>query len=228
MGPRTSRASSSRHTSAPATMSRARKLPEPLPLTPRRTRDSAPARSAAPPLAARGAQEGRRSPRGRRCPRRAPRNAPPPTPFSDQVTITLPGHPLRGRPLVLVRLIHSRVGDNYADVEHPDGSPLRVPLEWTDRSIPSPVPTLDGREVCLSVAGLLHLAAVVRAAQSAGHGTHQSSTDSQSQDRPGPSATPAAPVVEPRSRRSAGLRRNPADLRHREHRGVQGSGSKEG
>ena len=101
---------------------------------------------------------------GARSWRRAPRNAPPPTPSSDQVTITLPGHPLRGRPLVLLRLLRSRTGDGYADVEHPDGSPLRVPLEWADRSIPSPVPTLDGREVCLSVAGLLQLAAVVRAA----------------------------------------------------------------
>jgi len=47
MVPRTSRASSSRHTSATATMSRARKLPEPFPLMHSRTRDSAPARAAA-------------------------------------------------------------------------------------------------------------------------------------------------------------------------------------
>ena len=70
---RTSRASSSRHTSALATMSRARPLLEPLPpLTPRRTRDSAPARSGAPPTSARGAREWRRSPRGLRCQRRSP------------------------------------------------------------------------------------------------------------------------------------------------------------
>ena len=46
--------------------------PSPSPLTPTRTPGSAPARSAAPPSAARGAREGPRPPRCPRCQRRSP------------------------------------------------------------------------------------------------------------------------------------------------------------
>jgi hypothetical protein len=88
---------------------------------------------------------------------------------SDTVTITLPAHPLRDRPLPLVRLLRSREGEGFADIEHPDGGSFRVPLGWTDRAAPWVVPQLDGRDVRLSPAGLKQMALVVRAALAAVH-----------------------------------------------------------
>jgi hypothetical protein len=85
------------------------------------------------------------------------------------VTITLPAHPLRDRSLPLVRLVRAQEGDGYADVEHPDGGPFHVPLGWTDRAAPTSVPQSEGREVRLSAAGLLQMAAAVRAALAAKH-----------------------------------------------------------
>jgi hypothetical protein len=101
--------------------------------------------------------------------RRDPQTATPPRSSSDTITITLPGHPLRGRPLPLVRLLRARHSEGHADVEHPDGGSLRIPIEWTDRSVPSVVPQLHGRDVCLSVTGLQQLAAAVRAALGGEH-----------------------------------------------------------
>src|SRR5512132_2372998 len=82
---------------------------------------------------------------------------------SDSVTITLPAHPLRNRPLPLVRLVRAQEGDSYAAVEHPDGGPFRVPLEWTDRAPPTAMPQIEGRDVRLSADGLRRMAAAVRA-----------------------------------------------------------------
>jgi hypothetical protein len=88
---------------------------------------------------------------------------------SDIVTITLPAHPLRDRPLPLVRVLRSREGEGFVDVEHPDGGSFRVPLSWTDRAAPWVVPQVEGRDVRLSPAGLKQMALVVRAALTAAH-----------------------------------------------------------
>jgi hypothetical protein len=85
------------------------------------------------------------------------------------VTIVLPAHPLRGRPLPLVRLVRMRESEGYVDIEHPDGGPFRVPLGWTDRAPPWVMPLFDGREVRLSAAGLQALAMAVQAALDAKH-----------------------------------------------------------
>ena len=85
------------------------------------------------------------------------------------MTITLPAHPLRDRPLPLVRLLRSREGEGFADVEHPDGGSFRVPLSWTDRAAPWVVPQVDGHDVRLSPDGLKQMALAVRAALAAVH-----------------------------------------------------------
>jgi hypothetical protein len=88
----------------------------------------------------------------------------------------------------LVRLLRARDGEGHADVEHPDGGSLRVPLDWTDRSVPSVVPRFHDGDVRLSVAGLQQLAAAVRAA-----------LDGEQDDV----ATSAAPSPRPSTPRSA-------------------------
>jgi hypothetical protein len=50
----------------------------------------------------------------------------------ETVTITLPIHPLVGRELTVERL-KRQSGRQYVMVEHPDGSRVGVPLDWTDR-----------------------------------------------------------------------------------------------
>lgn len=50
----------------------------------------------------------------------------------ETVTITLPIHPLIGRELAVERL-KRQGGRQYVMVEHPDGSRVGVPLDWTDR-----------------------------------------------------------------------------------------------
>ena len=52
------------------------------------------------------------------------------------MTITLPVHPLRGVPLVVIRDgIRARDGRRYVEVEHPGGWALRVPVDWTDQVV---------------------------------------------------------------------------------------------
>ena len=50
----------------------------------------------------------------------------------ETVTITLPIHPLVGRELTVERL-KRQSGRQYVMVEHPDGSRVGIPLDWTDR-----------------------------------------------------------------------------------------------
>jgi hypothetical protein len=121
------------------------------------------------------------------------------------VTIVLPAHPLRGRPLPLVRLVRVREGEGYADVEHPDGGPFRVPLGWTDRAAPWVVPQLGGRDVRLSVTGLQQLAMAVEAALDVKHDDADKSASTRPQHAERRAASDAlAGVVEPRSAHAAG------------------------
>ena len=87
-----------------------------------------------------------------------------PPPLSEQVTVTLPIHPLKGVELPVARFIRSQDGRRYVDVEHPAGRYMRLPLEWTDRSPPLVPPSVGGRDVRLSVPALLKLAQAVQAA----------------------------------------------------------------
>jgi len=77
----------------------------------------------------------------------------------ERITITFPIHPLLGAKLVLLgvgRWIGR--GRRFADVEHPAGGRLRVPLDWTDRGRPWTSPHVNGRPVRLAVGGLLEIA----------------------------------------------------------------------
>ena len=68
-----------------------------------------------------------------------------------------------------MRLLRSREGEGFVDVEHPDGGSFRVPLRWTDRAAPWVVPQVDGYDVRLSPDGLKQMALAVRAALAAVH-----------------------------------------------------------
>jgi hypothetical protein len=114
------------------------------------------------------------APGGAACcpPRRAPsgrhqQNAPrAPLVRPPGVTVTLPIHPLRGRRLILVRTLRAQDGQQYVDVEHPEGWHLRLPVEWTDRAPPLVPPRVGGKQVHLTLAGLLKAAAAVEEALS--------------------------------------------------------------
>ncbi len=82
---------------------------------------------------------------------------------ADLVTVVLPGHPLEGQRLAIVR--HCRRGDGYryVDAEHPSGGWIRLPLEWTDRAAHALVSGRNGRVAQLSFDGLLRLARAVDA-----------------------------------------------------------------
>jgi hypothetical protein len=73
------------------------------------------------------------------------------------VTITMPIHPHVGRPLAVVRWLVQR-GVRYVDLESPQGSTLRVPVEWTDHGAPMVVAAIRGRAAKLDLGGLRRLA----------------------------------------------------------------------
>jgi len=73
-------------------------------------------------------------------------------------------HPLYGMPLAIVRMERDRQGRRYVTAEHPHGGNIRLPLEWTDRAAPTPLPEVEGHEVRVSVRGLLALAGAVEVA----------------------------------------------------------------
>lgn len=77
------------------------------------------------------------------------------------VTVCMPIHPLHGRRLRVVRIERDRHGRQFVTVEHPTAFWLRLPAHWTDRAAPPPPPRVDGRELRLSVAALVRLAAAV-------------------------------------------------------------------
>jgi hypothetical protein len=120
------------------------------------------------------------------------------------VTIVLPAHPLRGKPLPLVRLVRVREGEGYVDVEHPDGAPFRVPLGWTDRAAPWVVSQIDGRDVRLSVTGLQLLAMAVEAALGVKHDDADKSANTRPQRAECGAADAATGMVEPRAAHAAG------------------------
>jgi hypothetical protein len=105
----------------------------------------------------------------------------------------------------LVRLVRVREGEGYVDVEHPDGGPFRVPLEWTDRAAPWVVLQINGRDVRLAVAGLQRLAMAVEAALDVRHDDADklATTRTQRAERGAVSDAPAG-MVEPRSARAVG------------------------
>ena len=76
------------------------------------------------------------------------------------MTITLPIHPLVGRPLPFVREVRDREGRRSV-VEHPGGWALRVPVSWTDRAVNPAPPKVDGHVVGASSVGLRRLAGEV-------------------------------------------------------------------
>jgi len=71
-------------------------------------------------------------------------------------------HPLHGRRLQVIRTERDRHGRQYVIAEHPQGFWLRLPLSWTEHGAPPPPPRIRGREVRLSIAGLVGLARAVR------------------------------------------------------------------
>jgi hypothetical protein len=121
------------------------------------------------------------------------------------VSIVLPAHPLRGKPLPLVRLVRVREGEGYVDVEHPDGGPFRVPLGWTDRAAPWVVVQLNGRDVRLSVTGLQQLAMAVETALDVRHDDADKLASTRPQHTERGAASDAPPgVVEHRAARAVG------------------------
>ena len=88
----------------------------------------------------------------------------PPTslPSSEQVTVTLRGHPLQGVRLPVTQAFRTQDGQRYVIVEHPSGFNLQLPVEWTDRSAPLVPPIIGGRHSRLSIASLLKLARAVQ------------------------------------------------------------------
>ncbi len=82
----------------------------------------------------------------------------------EEVTVTLPVHPLCGSRLSVVRRIRDSRGHRYIDVRHPQGHVVRLPVDFTDVVPVVQMPQRGGREPRASVAGLLALAAAVRAA----------------------------------------------------------------
>ncbi|QSQ27272.1 hypothetical protein JY651_21185 [Pyxidicoccus parkwayensis] len=63
--------------------------------------------------------------------------------------------------LVVMRIVRSQSGQQYVDVEHPQGGFIRLPLEWTDRRTPTVPAVSGGRQVRLSAPALLKLAEAV-------------------------------------------------------------------
>jgi len=81
---------------------------------------------------------------------------------SNEVTITMPVHPLRGETLALVRVERDRnSGCRYVLAETPEGRRLRIPESWTDRCVFVGPHQIDGREAKLVLSGLLCLADAV-------------------------------------------------------------------
>ncbi len=75
---------------------------------------------------------------------------------SNEVTITMPIHPLRGETLVLVRVERDRnSGRRYVLAETHEGRGLRVPESWTDRCAFIGPHEVSGREAKLDSSGLL-------------------------------------------------------------------------
>jgi hypothetical protein len=81
---------------------------------------------------------------------------------SNEVTITMPVHPLRGETLTLVRVERDRnSGCRFVLAETQEGRRLRIPESWTDRCVFERPHQIDGREAKLVLSGLLCLADVV-------------------------------------------------------------------
>jgi hypothetical protein len=79
--------------------------------------------------------------------------------------VTLPGHPLRGVKLLVIKPVRSQDRQrDYVDVQHPEGWHMRMPIEWTDRALPRAPPRIRGRDIPLSMVGLQKLASAVRVA----------------------------------------------------------------
>jgi hypothetical protein len=72
----------------------------------------------------------------------------------------MPVHPHVGRPLAVVRWLVQR-GVRYVDLESPQGTTLRVPVEWTDHGAPMVVAAFRGRAAKLDFVSLRRLAACV-------------------------------------------------------------------
>lgn len=88
--------------------------------------------------------------------RRPHHNAPGPILPPEQVTVTMPIHPLRGLKLKLLGLRRDHLTRRQTLIaEAADGSQLVLPVEWTDRGAPWAVPTLRGKPVRLCAHGLL-------------------------------------------------------------------------
>ncbi len=69
----------------------------------------------------------------------------------------MPVHPFVGRRLPVVRWLKQR-GVRYVDLESPQGTTVRVPVEWTDHGAPIVVGAIRGRAAKLDVGGLRRLA----------------------------------------------------------------------
>jgi hypothetical protein len=83
----------------------------------------------------------------------------------EQVTVTMPIHPLKGLALKLVGIQRDHLARRQMVIaEVADGSHIVLPIDWTDRGTPWVVPRLRGRDVRLSEGGLLSLARAVETA----------------------------------------------------------------
>jgi hypothetical protein len=66
---------------------------------------------------------------------------------------------------MVVKSIRSLDGEHeYVEVEHPAGWRMRVPIEWTDRSLPQVTPHIGGQQVPFTAPTLLKLESAVRVA----------------------------------------------------------------
>jgi hypothetical protein len=66
---------------------------------------------------------------------------------------------------MVVKSIRSLDGEHeYVEVEHPAGWRMRVPIEWTDRSLPQVTPHIGGQQVPFTAPALLRLERAVRVA----------------------------------------------------------------
>lgn len=91
-----------------------------------------------------------------RPPCTAPGNTPTQSLQTDTVKVTAAHHPLCGQHLPVVRF-QRFAGQPAVVVMHPDGSRLRLPLEWTSAASPELTDTAT-TDLCLSVSGLEALA----------------------------------------------------------------------
>jgi hypothetical protein len=77
---------------------------------------------------------------------------------AESVVVTMPVHPFYQQKLGVVRFERDKDGKRFVYVHHPKVGFLRLPIEWTDRSIPIPSFENRNRDLKINVTGLINLA----------------------------------------------------------------------